>query len=90
MKYLKNSSSLNGLMNHLKHKGFEESLDVIKTDIEGLNNIGIRIELKGNSIKLLDKINDFYIPNTNLKLTSKREKSRLNLKEYFVSYKYSK
>ncbi|CAC7975167.1 restriction endonuclease FokI, recognition domain protein [Staphylococcus aureus] len=84
LKYLKNSSSLNGLMNHLKHKGFEESLDVIKTDIEGLNNIGIRIELKGNSIKLLDKINDFYIPNTNLKLTS-REKSRLNLKEYFVS-----
>lgn len=84
LKFLETSTSFKSLMNHLKHKGFEESEDIIKLDIEGLNNIGIRIDFKGNNIKLLDKINNFIIPDINLKLTVD-EKERLELKEYFIS-----
>lgn len=84
LKFLEKSSSFNSLITHLKHKGFDESEDIIKLDIEGLNNIGIRIEFNGNNIKLLDKLNDFTIPDINLKLRTE-EKERLELKEYFIS-----
>ncbi|HCS9116955.1 TPA: restriction endonuclease, partial [Staphylococcus pseudintermedius] len=39
LKFLENSTSVKSLMNHLKHQGFDESIDVIKNDIEGINNI---------------------------------------------------
>ncbi|EGQ1611844.1 TPA: restriction endonuclease [Staphylococcus pseudintermedius] len=84
LKFLENSTSVKSLMNHLKHQGFDESIDVIKNDIEGINNIGIRIELNDTSVRLLDKINDFEIPNIDMNLTSK-EKSNLKLKEFFIS-----
>src|SRR5699024_4589912 len=73
LKFLENSSSFNNLMIHLEYKGFDESENVIKNDIEGLNNIGIRIELKGNSIKLLDNLNDFDIPDIDFSLTNKEK-----------------
>lgn len=84
LKFLENSTSFKSLMNHLKYQGFDESVNVIKNDIEGLNNIGIRIELSDTSVRLLDKINDFEIPKIDMNLTNK-EKSNLNLKEFFIS-----
>lgn len=83
LKYLEESLSFKNLLNHLKHKGFEESEEIIKNDIQGLNNIGIRINIKENTVKLLDKINDFKIPDINLAL-SNNDKQRLKLKEYFI------
>lgn len=84
LKFLENGNSINTLIDHLKHKGFNESVDVIKNDIEGLNNIGIRIELNGSSVRLLDKLNDFEIPKVNINLTNK-EQSNLKLKEFFIA-----
>ncbi|PKE69225.1 restriction endonuclease [Macrococcoides caseolyticum] len=84
LKFLQTSTSFSSLMNHLKHKGFEESEEIIKLDIEGLNNIGIRIDFNGTTAKLLDKISDFTIPDINLNLATD-EKERLELKEYFIS-----
>ncbi|MCR0867558.1 restriction endonuclease [Staphylococcus aureus] len=84
LKFLENSTSFKNLINHLKHQGFDESMDVIKNDIEGLNNIGIRIELSDTSVRLLDKINDFEIPNIDMNLSTK-ENSNLKLKEFFIS-----
>ncbi|PTJ49598.1 restriction endonuclease [Staphylococcus simulans] len=84
LKFIENSSSFKNLMNHLKYQGFIESPSVVKNDIKGLNNIGIRIEINDNSVKLLDKLNDFSIPDIDVGLTSK-EKNNLELKEFFVS-----
>lgn len=84
LKFLENSTSFKNLMNHLKYQGFNESMEVIKNDIEGLNNIGIRIELNDTSVRLLDKINNFEIPKVNVNLTNK-EQNNLKLKEFFIS-----
>lgn len=57
------TSSFRKLSNYLKEHGFDDDQVVIKKDIEGLNQFGIRIELSGNRIQLLDDIVDFTIPN---------------------------
>lgn len=84
LKFLENSISFKSLMNHLKQQGFNESMDIIKNDIEGLNNIGIRIELNDTTVKLLDNINNFEIPDVDINLTVK-ERNNLKLKEFFIS-----
>ncbi|EGQ1702112.1 restriction endonuclease, partial [Staphylococcus pseudintermedius] len=84
LKFLEKSTSFKNLINHLKHQGFNDSVNVIKNDIEGLNNIGIRIDLTDNSVRLLDKINNFHIPKMDVNL-SNEEKDTLKVKEFFIS-----
>lgn len=84
LKFLEKTNSFKNLMNHLRNRGFEESIDVIKNDIQGLINIGIRIKIDETSVKLLDKLNDFDIPEVEESLTN-HEKDNLELKEYFIS-----
>ena len=73
LKFLKNTNSLDILYEKLKLKGFEDSLEIIRVDIENLNNFGIRISLKDNEVKLKDSFNDFEIPELNLTEVLKNE-----------------
>ncbi|WP_157937982.1 restriction endonuclease FokI C-terminal domain-containing protein [Acinetobacter junii] len=68
LKSLQQTPSLSSLMSKLKQLGFNESLAVIKNDIQGLINFGIRIELTDSKAILKDLICDFSIPETDLTL----------------------
>lgn len=61
LKELKATRSLGSLIKRMADKGFENPHS-IRRDIEGLNAIGIRIEVCDNSVVLKDKIEDFSIP----------------------------
>lgn len=66
LKALEKTKTLKGLMDELKSKGFNDTLEIIKSDIENLNNFGIRISMVGNKVELKDKFNDFKIPQLNV------------------------
>lgn len=65
LKKLEHTKSWNVLVQHMNSLGFEEDEKILRKDIIGLNQFGIRIELVGNSINLLDKLVDFDIPKVN-------------------------
>lgn len=83
LKYLQKTKSFKVLLNKLSIMGFTDEPEIIKNDIQGLNNFGIRIELNDNRVLLKDKINDFDIPNLQITQTLsdiKKEKQ----KAYFL------
>lgn len=62
LKILASTKSLQVLLNNLKDLGFNESEQEIIRDIEGLNNIGIVIEIENNKVVLRDRIVGLTIP----------------------------
>lgn len=56
--------SLEQIKNKLLQKGYNEVVETIEYDIEGLINIGLNIEKTSRGYALKDKINDFMIPTT--------------------------
>lgn len=54
--------SFNSLVLALNNRGFSDDPAVIKNDIQGLDGIGIRISTDGRTVRLLDNIEDFEIP----------------------------
>lgn len=92
LKILQNTKSLNVLERELKAKGFNDDIEIIKNDIEGLNYFGIRILVDRNTVDLKDKINDFEIPHINLTEQLKDEqmerKKAKFLKHTNLSMKY--
>lgn len=54
--------SKTALMNDLIAQGIDDDQAIIENDIEGLNNVGIRIESVGNQFILRDHILPFEIP----------------------------
>ena len=92
LKYLQETKSFKILLEKLSVIGFEDEPEIIKNDIQGLNNFGIRIELDGNKIVLKDSINDFDIPNLQITQTlvdiEKERKKAYFLKETSLSPRY--
>lgn len=74
--------SLRALMDNLK-AGINDSIDVIKNDVLGLSNCGIRVSIDGNNIELKDKIQDFSIPTLNINNVLK-DKHLEKIKEKFL------
>lgn len=66
LKYLKKTTSFDKLIDNLRNLGFNDSIEIIKNDIAGLNNFGIQIEKNDNNIVLRDNFYDFTIPILNL------------------------
>jgi hypothetical protein len=56
------SKTWNSLLADLKQSGFDDQPAIIKNDIEGLKNSGIRIDTEGDKVKLRDSIESFDIP----------------------------
>lgn len=54
--------SLEKIKSKLLEKGYDENIETIKYDIEGLINIGLNIEETSHGYSLRDSINDFMIP----------------------------
>ena len=63
LKSLKHHHTLSSILEFLKRYGIYEEQETLLADLHKLITFGIRISIKGNSIKLLDTINDFSIPN---------------------------
>lgn len=83
LKYLQETKSFKVLLGKLSAIGFEDDVEIIKNDIQGLNNFGIWIELDDNKVILKDKINDFDIPDlqiTQILVDIEKEKQ----KAYFL------
>lgn len=66
LQLLKTTKSFNVLLHNLKELGFNDDVEIINNDLEGLNNFGIRIEKNANNINLKDDFCDFTIPNLNI------------------------
>lgn len=66
LKHLKKTTSFDKLIDNLRNLGFNDSIEIIENDIDGLNNFGIQIEKNDNSIVLRDNFYDFTIPILNL------------------------
>lgn len=66
LQFLKTTKSFNKLIDNLRALGFNDEIEIIENDIQGLNNFGIRIERTSNNINLKDDFYDFTIPNLNL------------------------
>lgn len=62
VKELEHHHTLLSLLDALKKHGIDEEQETLLADLYKLNSFGIRISIKGNSVKLLDTINDFSIP----------------------------
>lgn len=75
--------SLQALMANLKAAGINDSINVIKNDVLGLSNCGIRVSIDGNYIELKDKIQDFPIPTLNINNVLK-DKHLEKIKEKFL------
>lgn len=85
LKFLEKSRSYKSLLEYMKDQGYSDDEKTILSDIKGLNNTGIRITVQGNKITLLDKLNDFSLPNISVNLTEK-EKENLAQKEKLLKY----
>lgn len=66
LQFLKTTKSFNRLIDNLRNLGFNDEIEIIENDIQGLNNFGIRIEKTSTNINLKDDFYDFTIPNLNL------------------------
>lgn len=55
--------SWNALLNDLQVRGVSEDPAIIRNDIDGLKNIGLRIDIAGGFVMLRDKVMPFSIPN---------------------------
>lgn len=66
LQFLKTTKSFSSLINSLRTLGFNDDIEIIRNDIHGLNNFGIRIEDNGNVVNLKDDFFDFSIPNLDL------------------------
>ena len=93
LKYLQDARSrviLEDIHQYLRVHKIETSFQTIQDDIEGMNNIGISIEVTKEGLELVDELNDFIIPVA--KLTKKtgmeqvKEELRKELKH--VSHEY--
>lgn len=62
LKFLKTTKSFNKLIDNLRTLGFNDEIEIIENDIQGLNNFGIKIEKTSNNINLKDDFCDFTIP----------------------------
>lgn len=85
LKFLENSTSYNSLLSYIKSEGFEDDETIIKNDIKGFNNSGIRISKKGNNIHLLDTLNDFSLPDISVNRTD-TERKQAKLKEKYLRF----
>ena len=66
VKLLISTISFKNLVSEMRNNGFQDPEDIFLSDIDGLRLFGLRIELKNNKFRLLDKICDFSIPKLNL------------------------
>ena len=66
LNFLKQTSSFKQLLEKLRQIGFDDDEQIIKNDIQGLINFGIRIDQTGNKITLRDSFSDISIPELNL------------------------
>ncbi len=75
--------SLEQIKNKLLEKGYDEVIETIEYDIQGLINIGLNIEKASRGYALKDKINDFMIPVTSLNEINKSsiEIAKANMRE---------
>lgn len=85
IKFLQETESLERLFSKLNNKGFKESPEIFLNDIEGLKNIGLRIEIADNKIILRDNICDFSIPD--IQVTAEIIDEQLEKKKlYFLKH----
>lgn len=82
LKSLKHHHTLSSILEFLKRYGIYEEQETLLADLHKLITFGIRISIKGNSIKLLDTINDFSIPNQTFTLAEADVTSE-KVKNYF-------
>lgn len=66
LNFLKQTSSFKQLLKKLRQIGFDDDEQIIKNDIQGLINFGIRIDQAGNKITLRDSFSNISIPELNL------------------------
>ena len=83
LQFIKKTKSFSKLIEQLRELGFNDEVEIIENDIQGLNNFGIRIEKEGTSIYLKDDFYDFTIPNLNLTEELKDKETEL-LKAKFL------
>lgn len=76
LQFAEKTQSFDVLKRQLRSKGFLDSDKVIRNDISGLNNIGIRIDINGGRILLKDKLVGLDIPP--LEVTTQLRDSALN------------
>ncbi|MBF0819175.1 restriction endonuclease FokI C-terminal domain-containing protein [Streptococcus acidominimus] len=92
VKFLQETQSFLVLLEKLKLKGFHDEIEIIKSDIDGLNYFGLRIDISDNKVVLKDKVNDFSIPELELTKELKNEQSEKRkakfLKETDLPMKY--
>lgn len=84
LKFLKLNNNYDGLIEHLRSKGFMDPEVVIQKDIEGLNNIGIRIQVMDRKLYLKDVLVGLTIPDLEVNKeirVSNREKLKNRLME---------
>lgn len=83
IKYLQKRTSFSSLISELRKNGFTDDEAIIKNDIQGLINFGLRIEINsdGRLVKLLDDIVDFSIPQ--LAITQEQRDIELEEKKAF-------
>ncbi|WP_174720826.1 restriction endonuclease FokI C-terminal domain-containing protein [Streptococcus periodonticum] len=62
VKFLQETTSLSKLVDRLRQKGFNDEIEVIKSDIQGLIYFGLRIDVYEDKVVLKDSISDFTIP----------------------------
>lgn len=60
-----NILSLDDIQKKIKEIDFNENVETIQADINGLISIGLNIDSSSRGYKLIDTINDFIIPQTN-------------------------
>ncbi|HEL0714899.1 TPA: restriction endonuclease [Streptococcus equi subsp. zooepidemicus] len=92
VKFLQETNSLAILLDKLRAKGFYDELEIILSDIQGLNYFGLRIDISSNRVSLKDKINDFSIPELEITQELKDEQAEKRkakfLKETNLPMKY--
>lgn len=74
----------NALLNDLSDRGFNEEQAIINNDIEGLNNVGLRIERSGNYVKLKDTVQNFQIPSENIHTREQNDIDKVTEKAEFL------
>ncbi|MFL4359518.1 restriction endonuclease FokI C-terminal domain-containing protein [Streptococcus uberis] len=73
VKFLQETTSLPKIIDRLKQKGFNDEIEVIKSDIQGLIYFGLRIDIHGDKVVLKDSISDFSIPDLEITKELKNE-----------------
>lgn len=82
LKGLEHYHTLDTLLESLKDHGIFEERETLLADLYKLVSFGIRISITKNSVKLLDTINDFSIPNQTFTLDEAAAKSE-EIKNHF-------